>query len=204
MADFFLGPKQGDKANSEPKNLKELQAAENFSEQPSDLYSNAQRENTFYPHYDIMSAIYTETGIQMMKVAAATGFARPVRLNAPYSVKVVIWNAERIGLRPVLPAWEKKDGTPLNGNEVLLKMIIVPHVPKLVPGGEMYYFKCEGVYVFGLCAALRAGDSFWAGCTPCAVDAADALKTEGYQFSEDILASLVPQDYIEESVKTIT
>lgn len=192
--DFTSGP-----------HLVDIQASEGESlpEEMKDYFTPPQRSAQFYTDYVVQHLYFWEGGIDMMAVAGAAGqavHARPVRRHAPIQKLAVFWQAQRIAKRPVLPHWDLSETNP---NAVLLKMFFITTAPKPMPGGRLYAWTCEGLYLYGLYAPLKEGDALWSGCTPVGADWSDNLRTEGYQFSKDILRSLPPADYDENAAKAI-
>lgn len=168
-----------------------------------DYYTPAQKSAQFYTDYVVRHLRFWDSGVEMVPVAGPANqaiHARPVRRHAPVEKLVVFWQAERLGLRPVLPHWDLSETNP---NAVLLRMFFVTTAPVLVPGGQVYPWRVEGIYVYGFFAPLTEGDPMYAGCTPVCMDAAENLKVEGYQFSRSLLYSKPPQDYDADAAKAI-
>lgn len=200
MPEFFVGgindDGTGNFANLLPQSFRETLAP------LVDAFSAAQHSSQFYPSFSMQHMYYTRTGLDIMPIAGGAGAnaSRPVRLHSPCTKKAVIWEASRIGMRPVLP---HPDTSETNPNEVLLKMLIIPHTPQLQPGGRVYLFAAEGCFIYGCFNALTIDDAHYAGASPCSMDQAEYLKLEGYQFSKELMLSKPPTDFDADLVKEV-
>ncbi len=166
---------------------------------PADLFSNAQRFMCFYTEYEVVRLIRTKSGLFQMPVAASTGYARLVRMHAPYTKMMVVWRAQRVGGLPVLP-----DPDTSNPNETIDEVVICPQGPMILPGGKTLIHSCQGYYTYFCQAALRSGDIYqMPAITPVVQIAVEKLNADGYTFDKTILKTVVPQDYSSLSAKVV-
>ncbi len=155
-------------------------------------YSSAQASPAFYPGYRIETMYLGETGILQAPVAGPFGTpAALLRKHGGFTQKVVVWEAWRYVEKPLLP---HPDGG--NPNEVLAKFLIMPGSAVLLPGGQNYFYRCGGYYLYYLFATPIVGtDDFYSGATPLFNTTAEQLKMQGFQFNKDLLKSNPPQSY---------
>lgn len=165
------------------------------------FFSDVQSTNLFYTEYHICTLLETNMGVEIMPVAARTGAARVVRLHAPYSIKTIVWEAERRGGiedRPVLPHWDTGDS-----NDVLAFSFFAVHAPPVQPGGTRLGWSVRGWYKYLMYATLEESEILQVAALPTHNLAVDRLNAQGFTFSRDILKTVSPAGYTD-AVKSLS
>lgn len=98
-------------------------------------FTDAQRSFAHYNDYSIDSSYEWESGLLQVPVAGPPGSPSVlIQVHAPYSRKTVSWNAQRYGLKPLLPSANTG-----NANEVLYNWVCSPQAPVLSATGTPQY-----------------------------------------------------------------
>lgn len=135
------------------------------------------------PHteYTVQVFYLRNEGLVQNPVAGPAGTpCELVQWSAPYGVKVVVWQAARIGAMPIYPDMDPKD----QANEKLLDWKFGPCVPMLMPDGKTYEFVASGVYVYALRVPPNKTVGFSPGSAPVSTGNASQFVAKGNNFRQ--------------------
>lgn len=116
--------------------------------------------------------------IQVESAAPVNTPTQAIRRSSGRWTKTVSWTVERLGAPPRLP-----DDTPINSNEVLHYVSIIPAAPPSNPDGTRI-FRVSGIYIY-IC--LQKPTEFHAGRLPYDLRPATLNQINPAQFDSTLL-----------------